>query len=157
MLACKVARTIADSTNATKNAEVCAIADTTNETIKVPSNAYAEVRVILAALPTLAAAVLIAQDHLREKAVLQFTRALSATTSHRIRISPRKSAQAAHINAAKQHRALALPSTAPWGLMKKKRIGRATRSGGAGRHHGRPPDSHGGPYKIQPKPGAIPV
>ena len=63
---CKAAPTIADSTNETKNAEVCAIADTTNETIKVPDNIYAEAHAILAALPTLADAVLLAQDRLRE-------------------------------------------------------------------------------------------
>jgi hypothetical protein len=61
------APTIADSTNETKNAEVCAIANTTSETIKVPDNVYVEVRAILAALPTLADAVLLAQDRLREQ------------------------------------------------------------------------------------------
>jgi hypothetical protein len=93
MLARKVAPTIADSTNKTKNA------DSTIETIKVPDNVYAEVCAILAALRTLADAVL---------------------------------------------------------------LGRATRSGGTGRHHGRPPDSQGAPYKVQPKtmvykPGAMTV
>ncbi len=70
MLACKVAPTTADSTNKTKSA------DNMNETIKVPDNVYAEVCTILAALRTLADAVL---------------------------------------------------------------LGRATRSGGTGQHHGRPP------------------
>ena len=85
---CKIAPTIADSTNETKNA------DTTNATIKVPDNVYAEVCAILAALPTLADAV-----------GLKFY------------YQPPDKDQP-----------------------KKKRIGRATRSGGARRRHGRPPD-----------------
>ena len=52
MLACKIAPTIADSTNETKN---------------VTDNVYAEVCAILAALPRLADAVLLAQDRLREQ------------------------------------------------------------------------------------------
>ena len=72
-LACKVAPTIADSTNETKNvpdkfyAEVCAIADTTNETKKIPDNVHAEVCAILAELPRQVHAVLLAQNHLRKQ------------------------------------------------------------------------------------------